>query len=130
MSAQHLYIPPVDSWELLGKQKASIDTEKYTSPRVDCFGTLTERTDLLATSGGVVTNPTNIELLIQRPITTSIIAGILYYGYYLWANRIPVEDVAFSYDAVVNRGGNSVIIDVYCTIFSYLINISLWTSLS
>ena len=110
MSAQHLYTPPMDTWELFGKQKASTGTTAYIPPHVDCSGTLTERVDLLATSGGVVANPTNIELLIQRPVTTSIIVGILYYGYHLWAQRVPVEDVAFSYDAVVNRKGYPLVI--------------------
>ena len=120
--AQHLYTPPIDKWELFGKQRTSTDSGPHIPPHVDCTGTLTERIDLLATSGGIMTNPTNVELLIQRPVTTSIIAGILYYGYYLWAHRVPVEDVAFSYDAVVNRKGSS--LSIHWHLLYYLLIIS------
>lgn len=92
----YLYTPPTDTW-----QTHSDPSGKLTglhSPHVECFGSLAEQADLQTTG-----TPSNIEMIIQRPVTSIIIAGLSYYYYYLWAYHVPVEYVSFSYEAVVNR---------------------------
>lgn len=101
--ADYLYRPPQSAWTAVtmassGLKSGSDRLGILHVPTVKCFGSLAD------TSGDVaVTNPTNIQLLLQRPVTTCIIAALLYYGYYLWANNVPVESVAYSYEAVVGR---------------------------
>jgi hypothetical protein len=101
--SDYLYRPPQSAWTAVtmnssGLMPGSERLGMLHVPTVKCFGSLAD------TSGDVaVTNPTNIQLLLQRPVTTCIIAALLYYGYYLWSHNIPVESVAYSYEAVVGR---------------------------
>ena len=105
--SSYLYTPPFDTWsavsvtsfDMNGINNNPEELRGLSAPNVKCFGSLAEVNDLQT----VTPQPSNLQILVQRPVTTGIIIGILYYGYYLWANRVPVEDVAYSYDAVVNR---------------------------
>mmetsp|Transcript_20220 Transcript_20220/g.20325 ORF Transcript_20220/g.20325 Transcript_20220/m.20325 type:complete len:675 (+) Transcript_20220:281-2305(+) len=44
----------------------------------------------------------NIEMLLNRPVTTSIILLLVSIAYYLWTYRVPVTAVSFSYDAMLS----------------------------
>src|SRR3546814_5217101 len=66
------------------------------APSAQCGGSLSDVEDSKPTS--------NIGAMIQRPISTILLLGMTFYAYKLWANRTPVEDVAISYDLVVNQG--------------------------
>ena len=99
----YLYTPPTTAWSAVtmtntGAVDGSAVLESLHGPTVHCFGSLAD-----SSGDAAVSNPSNIQLLLQRPVTTCIIIGLLYYGYYLWASHVPVEDVAYSYEAVVNR---------------------------
>lgn len=45
----------------------------------------------------------NMHIMLSQPVTMLLIALILFYGYYLWNNRVEVSDVSCSYDAIVNK---------------------------
>lgn len=46
----------------------------------------------------------NIGQLMQRPVTTALLIVIFGVAYYLWAYKVDPSSVAYSYDAVVNKG--------------------------
>lgn len=50
-----------------------------------------------------MSSQTNIQILINRPITTILCLLILWIAYYLWSHRIEVSSVSYSYDAIISR---------------------------
>jgi membrane associated rhomboid family serine protease len=58
----------------------------------------------LSSASRTQTSPVdNIDMLISRPITTTILVINLIVAYYLWVYRIDASSVSFSYEAVVSR---------------------------
>ena len=90
---QHLYAPPPDEWKAVDAPAAD------PPPAVtQCRGSLADSPPL--PSG----HETNIEQLLLRPVTSLLLVAICYYYYVLWAGRTDPAQVAFSYDAIVNKG--------------------------
>lgn len=84
---QHIHNPPSTGW--------SNDTEGDFIPLLTCKGSLQDAPSVTSSDSS------NIQTLIQRPVTTSILIAISYVAYYLWANRIDSSAVAFSYQSCV-----------------------------
>ena len=67
------------------------------APSVVSYGTMSD-SDL--TPKGPMSN---YEVMKSQPVTMAIIFVILGYGYYLWNNRVDVNDISCSYDSIVHR---------------------------
>jgi membrane associated rhomboid family serine protease len=91
-TAVNIQHPPSTGWMVSEAANNPIPTS------VQCSGSL-EDSPADGSSGN-----SNIGTLIARPITTLLLATICYYAYYLWANRVEVSAVAYSYDAIINKG--------------------------
>ncbi|KAJ1443975.1 hypothetical protein B484DRAFT_256829 [Ochromonadaceae sp. CCMP2298] len=89
---RYIYNPPGGGWE-------SIQASDLPAPQVGhCKGSLETSVPINAQE------VSNIGQLLQRPVTTLLLGFIFAVAYYLWAFRIDVGAVAYSYDAVLLRG--------------------------
>ena len=83
--------PPTEGW--------IPETGKLPAPSiVGCRGSLQDSPSLPSSS------QSNISQMLERPVTTFLLAVIFYTAYVLWSSRTEVGDVSFSYDAVLNQG--------------------------
>ena len=83
--------PPTEGW--------IPETGKLPAPSiVGCKGSLQDSPSLPSSS------QSNISQMLERPVTTFLLAVIFYTAYVLWSSRTEVSDVSFSYDAVLNQG--------------------------
>ena len=83
--------PPTEGW--------IPETGKLPAPSiVGCRGSLQDSPSLPSSS------QSNISQMLERPVTTFLLAVIFYTAYVLWSSRTEVADVSFSYDAVLNQG--------------------------
>lgn len=89
---KYIFSPPETDWK-------PIDVGLEPPPRLShCIGSL-------ADSPSLKQGPqSNLEELISRPVTTTLLAIIFGIAYYLWSNHVPPADVCFSYDTVVQQG--------------------------
>lgn len=93
---KYLYTPPEGSWKVLGTDGALSDS---TLTVHSCVGKLQDSPSIPSRG-----QKSNIEQLLAMPVTTSILCLIFYVAYYLYANRVEVSAVAYSFDAIANRG--------------------------
>lgn len=88
---EYISKPPTDGW--------IPETGKLPAPLiVGCKGSLQNSPSLPSSS------QSNIAQMLERPVTTFLLAIIFYAAYVLWSSRTEVSDVSFSYDAVLNQG--------------------------
>ena len=91
--ALYLYRPPKLGWKSVQKE------DEPSSVVSHCVGSL-ENTEAVVNAS----DESNIGQLLQRPITTLLLSVIFVVAYYLWAYKIDVSAVAYSYEAVVLKG--------------------------
>lgn len=84
--------PPSDGWEVSGDSKLPLPEVSFQS------GSLADTFDSHSSSSS------NLAKLWNQPVTTLLLLVIFAVAYYLWAYRIDVSSVSYSYDAVVVRG--------------------------
>mmetsp|Transcript_15400 Transcript_15400/g.25643 ORF Transcript_15400/g.25643 Transcript_15400/m.25643 type:complete len:739 (+) Transcript_15400:221-2437(+) len=93
---QYLFQPPPGDWVQVPTAVSSSATPSELAVR-ECRGSL-------ADSPPVTGAQSNLSELLARPVTVLIMTIIFAVAYLLWARRVPVSAVAFSYEAVT-RGG-------------------------
>ena len=89
---KYLYRPPGIGW------KAMKEDDKSNPVVNHCSGSLENSPPLN------VGEASNIGQLLQRPVTTILLGSIFAIAYYLWAYKVDVSAVSYSYEAVVQRG--------------------------
>jgi membrane associated rhomboid family serine protease len=95
---EYLFHPPPTDWKPIPSNLPS-KFSPSSSPRVDqCVGSLADSLPLIPER-----SQTNLQILMNRPITTILCLLILWIAYYLWSQRIEVSSVSYSYDAIINR---------------------------
>ena len=98
--AEYIYNPPPTGWVAVAEAGVELGKGNGTPPVVKyCRGSLANSPSISSTR-----NASNIQMLLQKPISTLFLIIIFYIAYWLWSTRTEVEAVAYSYDAVVNLG--------------------------
>jgi membrane associated rhomboid family serine protease len=92
---QYLFQPPPDDWRPASPSQQEKGSQIHIS---HCTGSLADSPPLIPERA-----QTNIQILMNRPITTILCCVILAIAYLLWSQRVDVSTVSFSYDAVINR---------------------------
>lgn len=88
---EYIYSPPYTGWKVAEKKKSI-------SPVIEtCQGSLADSQPINSRESS------NIGQLMNRPITSLLLAIIFYYAYYLWSERVAVDDVSYSYERVVTN---------------------------
>eukprot|EP01033_Poteriospumella_lacustris_P003074 gene3073-2251_t len=85
--------PPSTGWEVSGNSKLPVPDVSFQS------GSLADAFDSHSSSSN-----SNLAKLWNQPVTTLLLLMIFAVAYYLWAYRIDVSSISYSYDAVVIRG--------------------------
>eukprot|EP01040_Poterioochromonas_malhamensis_P020452 gene20452-24406_t len=85
--------PPSTGWEVTGNSKLPVPDVSFQS------GSLADAFDSHSSSSN-----SNLAKLWNQPVTTLLLLMIFAVAYYLWAYRIDVSSISYSYDAVVIRG--------------------------
>lgn len=88
---QYLYRPPKLNW------KPTKEKDLPPPSVIHCTGSLETSVPINAHEAS------NIDQLMDRPVTTLLLGAIFGIAYYLWAYKIEVSAVAYSYEAVVTR---------------------------
>jgi membrane associated rhomboid family serine protease len=92
---QYLFQPPPDNWRAVTPNQQYKDDAVHIS---HCIGSLADSPPLIPERA-----QTNLQILMNRPITTLLCCVILTIAYFLWSQRVEVSSVSFSYDSIVNR---------------------------
>lgn len=95
-SEDFLHFPPKTGWKVYMSRNTSSLAPAPTVP--NCIGRLEGSPNESADSGS------NIAQLLKRPVNTTLIVIILFVAYVLWAYKVEVSAVSFSYESVAIRG--------------------------
>jgi membrane associated rhomboid family serine protease len=97
---EYLFHPPPTDWKCIPSNSHNQGiTSSKSSPRVGhCVGSLADSAPLIPER-----SQTNLQILMNRPITTILCLLILWIAYYLWSQRIEISSVSYSYDAIISR---------------------------
>eukprot|EP01041_Mallomonas_annulata_P008225 gene8225-16910_t len=90
---KYIFQPPERGWEAVDPTSSYSDKPPVIS---NCEGSLADSPALIKD------HASNIEIIMNRPVTTCILIIIFAVAYFLWANRVEVRAVSFSYETVMN----------------------------
>jgi len=100
-ASKYIDSPPLEGWGW-GNDVEKIPVTGVAPIISHCSGSLqdspTSSTPTAASASG------NLRDVMQNPSTALLLLAITLYDLYLWAYRVESDKVAYSYDAVVNRG--------------------------
>lgn len=88
-----LYQPPKSGWTSIDPATSSVKSRMSVTR---CVGSL-ENSPSISTGGAT----SNVQQLLERPVTSILLAVIFGIAYYLWAYKVEVSSVSYSYDMVV-----------------------------
>jgi len=90
---EFLYQPPRSGWTSVGSYASPVKSRLSVT---HCVGSLENSSSV--TTGRATSN---VQQLLERPITSILLAAIFGIAFYLWAYKVEVSSVSYSYDMVI-----------------------------
>ena len=100
----YLFSPPSNGWTMNTGDPSS--PARLSTLIMHCSGSLSSGVPTAAQSSPskVGSAPSNIQQLLDRPVTTMLLFSICFYAYHLHTNAVDPSVVAFSYEKIVSEG--------------------------
>lgn len=83
--------PPLTNWKLVSSNSSNLIVK-------NCHGSITNSYPIKSYN-----ELSNIQIMLQQPITMLLLFIIYYYAYYLYTQNIDVSNISFSYDGIIGN---------------------------